>query len=56
MNPGEAGAARSQVVVAATLPPGVTGAQFSSLVARCVELRLAELLGQGNYAVIAVTC
>ena len=48
--------ARTQVVVAASLPPGVTAAQFSSLVHACVERRLAELLGPGAYAVVSASC
>ena len=43
-------------MVAASLPPGVTAAQFSSLVHACVERRLAELLGPGAYAVVSASC
>jgi len=47
---------RAQVVVAASLPPGITTAQFSSLVALAVERRLRELLPGDDCAVVAVSC
>lgn len=49
-------APRTQVVVAASLPPGVTAAQFSSLVHACVERRLAELLPLVDCAVVSASC
>ena len=47
---------RTAVVVAASLPPGISAAAFSSLVMLAVERRLRELLGPGSYAVIAASC
>jgi hypothetical protein len=44
------------VIVAASLPPGISAAQFSALVHACVERRLAELLPLTDCAVIAASC
>lgn len=47
---------RMLVIVAASLPPGISAAQFSALVHACVERRLAELLPLTDCAVIAASC
>ncbi len=47
---------RTAVIVAVSLPPGITAAQFSALVRCCVERRLSELLGPVNCAVVTSSC
>ena len=49
-------APRTLVIVAASLPPGVSASQFSSLVHACVERRLAELLPLVDCAVVSASC
>lgn len=47
---------REQVVVAATLPSGVTAGQFAVLVQVAVERCLSDLLGPVNCAVVTYFC